>query len=59
MDGAKPEGEESEERRVGWVIGEELDKVRGEEGWEEKYEQRWPFRATSEPENWEGRAYVL
>lgn len=61
MDGEAKEGEvESEgEKRVGWIVGEELNKARSEEGWEEKYEQKWPFRATSDTEDWEGRAYVL
>jgi len=47
------------EKRVGWIIGEELSKARGEEGWEDNYEQHWPFRASSGTEDWEGRAYVL
>jgi len=60
VDGAKEgEGETEGERRVGWIIGEELSKAHSEEGWEERYEQRWPFRATSGEEDWEGKAYVM
>ena len=61
MDGdakAEVEVEGEGEKRVGWIIGEELNKARSEEGWE-KYEQKWPFRATSGTEDWEGRAYVM
>lgn len=47
------------EKRVGWVIGEGLNEARSEQGWEEKYEQRWPFRASSGAEDWDGRAYVM
>ena len=47
------------EKRVGWIIGDELNKARSDEGWVERYEQKWPFRATSGTEDWEGRAYVM
>jgi len=54
------EGEGEGEKRVGWIIGEELSKARSEEDWENKYEQHWPCRASSSgAEDWEGRAYVL
>jgi hypothetical protein len=62
MDGdakAEVEVEGEGEKRVGWIIGDELNKAKSEEGWEEKYEQKWPFRATSGTEDWEGRAYVM
>jgi actin-related protein 9 len=61
-EGAKAEVEVEVEgesdKRVGWVIGDELDRAKSEEGWEEKYEQKWPFRATAGTEDWEGRAFV-
>lgn len=49
-------GESSED---GWLVGEELSKALAEPGAEERYEQRWPFRAGSGGQDWEGRAYVL
>lgn len=53
-------GEEGEEGpQSGWVVGEGLVKMYAEEGADERYEQRWPFRATEGPQDWEGRAYVL
>ena len=62
MDGdakAEDEVEGQAEKRIGWITGEELNKARREEGWEERYEQKWPFRATTGTEDWEGRAYVM
>jgi len=62
MDGdAKTEVEvEGEaEKRIGWIVGEDLNNARSEEAWEEKYEQKWPFRATPGTVDWEGRAYVM
>lgn len=63
MDGegakAEVEVEGEPDRRLGWIVGDELNRARSEEGWEVKYEQKWPFRATSASEDWEGRAYVM
>ncbi|WWD17038.1 hypothetical protein CI109_101475 [Kwoniella shandongensis] len=45
--------------RHGWVVGEELDTAEKEDGWEEKYDVRWPFRPSKDAEDWDGREFVL
>ncbi|WVR06768.1 hypothetical protein IAU60_003803 [Kwoniella sp. DSM 27419] len=45
--------------RYSWLIGEDLVNAEKEEGFQSKYELRWPFRPTSGTEDWDGRAYVL
>lgn len=42
-----------------WIVGDELEKVMSEEGWEERYDLKWPFRYTKAHDDWEGREFVL
>lgn len=61
VNGTKPDDEAAAEgSRTGWLVGDELASALSEEGAVDKYEQRWPFRATSAgQEDWEGRSFIL
>lgn len=49
----------SSESRSEWLVGEQLDKALAANGGNDKIEVRWPFLSDSEPQDWEGREFVL
>ena len=60
MSEAKPNGAVSEkEKERGWLSGEELDTALREDGLEEKYDVKWPFRYSPSGDDWEGREFLL
>ncbi|OCF30710.1 RNA polymerase II transcription factor [Kwoniella heveanensis CBS 569] len=52
-------GAVEESSRLGWLVGEDLANAEKEEGFESKYEVRYPFRASKAADDWDGREFVL
>ncbi|KAK6909760.1 hypothetical protein I203_103782 [Kwoniella mangroviensis CBS 8507] len=61
MDGEVPSQTPAPETssRSGWLVGEDLSNAEKEDGFEDKYETRWPFRSSKSVDDWEGREYLL
>ncbi|TXT09007.1 hypothetical protein VHUM_02481 [Vanrija humicola] len=49
----------SSDSRSEWLVGERLEAALAADGGSDKIEVRWPFLSDSEPQDWEGREFVL
>jgi actin-related protein 9 len=53
-------GDKEKEKEKGWIAGEELDKALAEDGWEERFDVKWPFRySRASEQDWEGKEFLL
>ncbi|KAK8864654.1 hypothetical protein IAR55_001904 [Kwoniella newhampshirensis] len=59
MDAGEPISAPEGSSRHGWLVGEELETALREDGWEEKYDAKWPFRPSKDNQDWEGREFIL